>query len=542
MIAIVYNGVTLDVPTDFSLTLHRENLQLSKMSYEGYSVDVELPATAKNIAALDVWGLLDRGQLFGAELPCQLVSSRQFDMAVMQITEVTDTAIGVCLFVGRKLTEILTQQVNRLVTDILPDPNDPSAPYTVFPLWESAADWSAMTTQAGYYSYVYAPNITGGTPTAYPMPAIRLSWLLSLLGTATNVSFPAVDNNLFILANNNYICPQVKTMTVYTQTVNADKYTNTVTNSVLVKKQANTQLLDVLKDCHVEIGARITSGTTSTYGTITVSHADGTVETETIPFGGLTTCSFDLTKGDTIRVNTNTDGAHMDSNWTFSNYTVDETDYGQANSVITIGGDKYISIGILCNMGDFTVKELLDALQWYTGKSLTISDSGFSLVDYGTTAHVDAEITSWRPTADGFGQNTEVTFKGGRARSLAIANKWLPATATLHESIFAAVSNDDDDTAVVDQWQQSSNKNKQVFPDGVVLAALDTVNGVLTAPADLQLTPFENLNGVVAISGRTYDDVFAAPLVEIDGRVYVILDADTDAETGLTEFNAIKIN
>lgn len=541
MIAIIYNGVTLDLPTDFSLTLHRENLQLSNMSYEGYSVDVELPATAKNIATLDVWGLLDRGQLFGAELPCQLVTDRQLDTAVLQVTEVTDTAIGVCLFVGQKLTSILTQQVNRLVVDILPDENDTSIPYTIFPLWRSSADWSPVTNQAGYFQYNYAPDITGGTPITRPMPAIRLTWLLSLLEAATNVSFPAVDSNLFLVANKNYVCPQVNTMTVYTSTINANKYVNSVTQSVLVRKQANTQLLDVLKDCHVEISAEITHprGQPSVTGLISVVHPDGRPTTYvSVPNDQTITASLDLVKGDTIRQNTNTAGAYMESSWTFSNYTVDEADYTHDNVIDGVGEH----IGIICNIGDFTVKELLDAIQWYTGKSLTISSTGFDLASSRSVAHIDAEITSWRPTADGFGQDTKITFKGGRARSLAIANKWLPATATLHESIFAAIENDDDGVAVIDQWEQSGSKNKQRFPDGSVLAVLDTATATLSAPADLQLAPFENVTAIVAVTGQTYDDVFAAPLVEIDGRIYVVTDADTDAETGLTEFNAIKIN
>lgn len=516
---IEINGELLPVPIDSELIAHSENPQLSNLSVDSYTVDFDLPRTADVERVLDVWGLLDRGQLFGTKIDCRLLTDNGTEAATLQVVEVTETAVRVCLF-ANDFSALLEQQVNRIVTD------SSATIKTVAP----QQGWDVAAADVAFYEYVNAQGVTVDPTKALRFPAIRLSYLLGLIQTKTGVTMPTVDNDLYLLANNNIICPQYDTQLVYASLVQSIATAHVCaksTNPLLIQKNATANITITSTGDPLNPQIKV------------IQYRNGNiVDTITATVGTTTTGTLNVQEGDTILVSPQHSTTLVWVQFVWSGYDINEADYAEVDYG---AGDKQSPVcGVIANIGEMTLKDLLNALQWYTGKALRITASGFTLANSRPVDHIDARIMSYRPTSDIFGQATIVTYKGGREQRFAIPSEWLPLEKVMHESIFQAVNNDDNGIAVVNQYEQNGTKVKVTFSKTPVLAVLNA-SYQLTAPADLQTAPFGSVKGAVEVTAETYDPVDFSAFVEVDGRTYCPLSGDTDKETNRTTLKMILL-
>ena len=128
-----------------------------------------------------------------------------------------------------------------------------------------------------------------------------------------------------------------------------------------------------------------------------------------------------------------------------------------------------------------------------------------------------------------------------------IQNQWLEKEKVLHKSPFSYSVPRYGQWYVIDQYSDfdydsDSGEYKAKFNDvdGLAIANVGSVNTMLYKIV-LDTMGFESITQSVEVDIETYDDCKNCDFVYLDGRKYMVVEADSDLETGFTKIKALLV-
>lgn len=212
-----------------------------------------------------------------------------------------------------------------------------------------------------------------------------------------------------------------------------------------------------------------------------------------------------------------------------------------------------------CNLNDISVKDLMFGLCWLEGKKIV---SGFQpnysmlvpsvwYADANESEVIDGRITQTRISSDSVGKKNYILMNGEETSDTQpvseIQNQWLEKEKVLHKSPFSWSIPKYGQWYVIDQYSDfeydsDSGEYKSKFNDvdGLALANVGSVNTMLYKIV-LNTMGFERIAQSVEVDIETYDDCKNCDFVYLDGRKYMVIEADSDLETGFTKIKALLV-
>ena len=213
--------------------------------------------------------------------------------------------------------------------------------------------------------------------------------------------------------------------------------------------------------------------------------------------------------------------------------------------------------GYWANVPEISVKDLLYGLCFYMNKKVRTQNYNVEFVDPDTAVEIEGIVTDKQPVSDKLGRTNIIKWLGDDPNPLRIEfnNRFLSDSVTLHESPFAYVGGQNNPIgtiprAVVPQYklEQDSNGDWQVKYDeveGLVLVRYATDRWgryYMGQPASLTDLGIGKLNTVMQCTIETFSNVFGYDYVYLDGRKYMVISGDRDAETGLTTLETLLMS
>lgn len=212
-----------------------------------------------------------------------------------------------------------------------------------------------------------------------------------------------------------------------------------------------------------------------------------------------------------------------------------------------------------CNLNDISVKDLMFGLCWLEGKKIV---SGFQpnysmlvpsvwYADANESAVIDGRITQTRISSDSVGKKNYILMNGEETSDTQpvseIQNQWLEKEKVLHKSPFSYSVPRYGQWYVIDQYSDfdydsDSGEYKAKFNDvgGLAIANVGSVNTMLYKIV-LDTMGFDSITQSVEVDIETYDDCKNCDFVYLDGRKYIVIEADSDLETGFTKIKALLV-
>ena len=238
-------------------------------------------------------------------------------------------------------------------------------------------------------------------------------------------------------------------------------------------------------------------------------------------------------------------------------YTVTADDYDKPAPYVTgaipmwTGWQNDISYnyyGMICNLPEMTVRDLLCSLAWKVGKKIRVAGNAITFVDADSVRDIRAVIQSANLTTDRLGRTNrfvsadDVTLKEWR-----IDNDNLEDDMEVNKSMFLFVAdtqNTRGEMARVPQyaWDEGGDGTTTLKVTEVNHPVLlQCVNYTLKAWKAVYTLGMESLTRVVEIEAVTDEDVSQLDYVRIEGHDFMLVDGDKDETTGLTTFRALLI-
>lgn len=463
MLQIQVNGKELDV-VEQDLTLSWENIRFSQAIPDIYSTDCELPATPRNIEALGCYNLMERPQQYGKKIAAWITTEQGTRAGSITIDEVREDSITCTIYMGTLEGELIDKPINQLVGD------DSS---TTIPFGNVASRTPTTTaTQVGKYLFW---NSEEGRYMATPqyqnapiIGSIHVDYLLSLIGSAIGWTLPAFDNGYF----NTYLIAMGRKRvrnTPYTAVYNA--YFGTLVRDTPVQGLSFTWTsgqCDIVsdQDCtlRIQLTARYANGSLSAI----VTEAGGTTHSYTFSSSNsytnnLQAVNIAVTANSTTRISITFTGNTQPANFAIQVYSMGQVaketdtppdqDYWaelvqDPQNVIVAPFPCWEYQGIIGNLAEITLRDLLTGLCWYYGYKLHIDANSkiITVVPAEDVANLrdDATITAMRPNCDKVGNHNLIKWSGDERKGTDYVNSGsdlLADEVTLYESPFTGTLN-----------------------------------------------------------------------------------------------------
>lgn len=215
-------------------------------------------------------------------------------------------------------------------------------------------------------------------------------------------------------------------------------------------------------------------------------------------------------------------------------------------------------IGYFCNIGDITIKEMYSGLCWLYNKKPFISNHQLVLQNTNESLVLEnASISEIRPSSSNLGKKTSVKWCDGFDRVLTeIDNAWLEDEVTRHESPFVYVDTVAGGLAKVNQYEIKSNYNPNTDetswecnyeePEGAVLVKYGQYGrhnrwGLLPPP-EIKSMGINFIDQCMEVTIKTNDyGVKDIDYVYLDGRKFMVVEGNTDLNTGTSEITALLV-
>lgn len=598
--SIQLQGGSLDVyEQDINLTWR--NIRFSEGLQDAYSTDVTLPKTPNNMQILQVSGLLDSTtQLYGEKIsPSVLTVGSDIISTWLQVTEITEDDITVCIY-ERTLPNELTQ---RVFNTLLPGDDNSSiwawnkatlqhAPADVFRTYQYGMGYDANYAQ--YHPVKPLSELLNEANAelsleglAMPVPDNATDLMVMAIKRTVCPENPRqvvefndteMSDNMFNMHGGQHVTNGMDWGGADRITFNRECRVSLTVSALWWKKSGTLQnkTFQLFKN-HLAIA------------TFTIPSANYEFYKLNFVWGG------NLNEGDYLQFYcADTDRFHSISfvaKLYISDYDVYADDYGNelkyigryprwrvkspqswggATSFVDSDGKshqllpgtwvqtEYLSFayfGYYCNLPEITVKNLLWGLCWLNGKKLIRSGNAAAFVDCNGGAVLEqAVIESISPQAEEFGQTNHLCFTGEEPnadnRISSIANTWLEQTKTLHESPFAFASN----WGATASLAQYSNPEKDVDDDGNVtgyscdfnevdgFAVLGKTPSGRLVPLRINKMGLEKITQTMRVVINTWDkSVRNADYVWVNGKKFMVIEADADLKTGTTKIQAVLV-
>ena len=577
------------------------NIRFSDALQDAYSTDVTLPKTPNNCNLLQISGLLDStSQLFGDKIsPSVLNVGSDIISTWLQVTQITEDDITVCLY-ERTLPNELTQKT---LNELLPTDDSGSiwawnkgtlqhAPAGVFRTYYYGMGYDANYAQyhpvkplSDLLNLANAELALEGLAMPVPSNATDLMVMATKKTVCPENPVQVVEFNDTDMSDNMF-------------NIHGGQH---VTNDM---DWGGADRITFNRECHVSLTISALwwkkSGTLQNK-TFQLFKNHNAIATFTIPSANYEfyklnfVWSGNLNEGDYLQFYcTDTDRFHSLSfvaKLYISNYDIYTDDYGEelkyvgryprwrvkspqswggATSFVDSDGKshqllpgtwvqtEYLSFayfGYWCNLPEITVKNLLWGLCWLNGKKLIRNGNTADFMDCNDGAVLEqANIDSISPQAEEFGQTNHLCFAGEEQsqqnKISTIENVWLDKTKTLHKSPFAWASN----WGTLPLLQQYSNPEKDVDDDGNVTNYSCDFNevdgfaifGKYQSGQLYKLTinrmGLDKITQTMRVEITCWDKgVKNADYVWVNGKKFMVIEADADLETGATTLQAVLV-
>lgn len=591
MIQISVIGGLLDIPQqDISSTF--ASLRFSDAIPEQFTTDIELPRTPHNTRLLGAYGELDRGQLFGAKIPCYIATEKRNSVGCLTVDRLTEMTITITVYFGNFPVELMDTKIRDLVSD------NKDTIVEMVDYDDTPPDTSALNVgRYKFYTSYYATTLSSGQATRLPpfntygyplMPAVRVNYLLQRIGTAIGYTMPIIDDEIYLVARElvgSRNVPAVSTFGVTQQNLDSDVLKECAQTGIELGKTQNYITLRTDQDCrvHVKIGGEITQAlphSVPPYDIIDFQSQNAGVSGGHIepghPIG--VDWEFDATANTTYKWLVVPNGTVLLAKVTIWACTLDQmptdSDDHEAIDISLLGryvdsdGDytQYLLdagiadcyIGAIACLGDYSVKEFLTALCWQTGQHIISDCKGLTFepaTREKTVKH--ATLTAFEPIFDKLGRVNILARPDGQKKTFGLDNSLLADEVTVQDvPLWSLGIKKKVGVQVVQrlvtkilEWEYDA-ENTQWKPkmgdfDGMVIGKLNTTAGAnqwWLQPLDMpDWLGIDHLKKCALTTWQTYESVEGCDYVWIAGHQYMIVDGTTDEDSGVCEFRALEI-
>lgn len=610
MLIIKINGRTVDIAKDQEISVNYKNFRFSDVIQDMFSTDIDFPRTRTNESAFDVYGLLDRGAIYTHKIQCSIsFDGKPYD-GYVQIMKITETKIVGTLFFSLFSYEFFDKSIHDFVEDV--DIQQNVGGITLKP---TIVDWSGdfsnllQNTHLSFHPY-YCGSFEQIRKRINYHPAMLVNTLLKHITAHSGVNFGGVNNDLYLLGSRKVVCPQNKIMnfvgyhknnTGVFRLYGGQHITNDLQCETIVNgngdnvdyweniENSNNETITFNRDCMLSIDVWSAMRRNTSSGTIRIKlySADGE-SSQNIYQSVVNPCSanpsaathkigqftIDAKEGDWLKFEMSGNDATLAVHAEFFNYSITAEDYDTELMyskfpflfpVITssaVGGKSFINtdingsfcyFGLFANLNDYSVRELISSLCWYTRQRAVLTGNGIQFNQINNEKTINAHIKEIAPYSDEVGQLNVAKYNGEEnPQGTIINNEFLEKEKVLHESIFAHIVNVHSrfysNCAHVPQYNISTTDDETTVDfddvDGLVLLRLVGTNNVyrFCAPIPLSLLGVENVDHVLQINGETFENIIDCDYINIDGRTYMLIDCDKNTTNGLTNFNALQVS
>lgn len=237
------------------------------------------------------------------------------------------------------------------------------------------------------------------------------------------------------------------------------------------------------------------------------------------------------------------------------NYTTHE--YEPVYHSVALPYVGYCYFGYWANVPELSVKDMLYGLCFYMGKKVKTSNYDVVFTSPNTSVEIEGIVTNKLPVSDKLGKTNIIKWGGDDPEPLHLEfnNRFLSDSVTLHESPFGYVGGQNNPIgtiprAVVPQYslEQDSNDDWQVKyeeVEGVIIVRHATDRWgryYLGKPASLTDLDIGKLNSIMQCTIETFSNTFGYDYVYLDGRKYMVISGERDAETGLTTLETLLMS
>lgn len=563
MIKIAIDGGLLDMPQqEVSSTF--SSLRFAEAIPEQFTTDITLPKTSHNIALLDAYGELDRGQLFGTKIPCYIAGDTFNTDGCLTVDKIEEETITATVYFGTLPLELLESKIRDLITD------DSTTYYGL-----TGFSYDTVLKNCALYRFYASKYSAGINDYEQPMhpyetlgfpipPSISVNALLSRLSAATGIQLPMLANDMFATAK---MFKQARNVPSVWSFKNGAVQTDTTqlgltfTETTSDISGARCYRIQVDQDCTLTIRLagigyynvfdaviKVNGQTYNVHEWYGVWADFSTTENMTaggelkvyVGNGYVNDVALQITPSGMF--NTPDDNSQQ-LNIDYFGHTLE--------SYIASGCPLNVPtyMGTIENLGDYTVKELLTALCWQTGQRIVNIGGALSFTTANTAKMVQqATIVSYEPVFDGLGRKNYVTRKDGNYGTFNIDNSLLDLECSIQDmEVWSMSIRRGKLLAPIYEWEVDGESSPPVWKpsfadvDGIVLSTLDTTYWLLMALPAPSTMDIDRLGKIALVTMQTYESVSDYDFIYYQGRVYMVVDGTTDEATGLTEVRALLV-
>lgn len=545
------NGKLLDIiPQEMSISW--KSFVFADAIGDQYTTDIELPRTENNSAILQPFGVLDGFNHFQQRIRCAVSIDLVGCDGYLQISSLKRDTITAALF----LSPLPYDLIDRKIRDIIHNTN-------YIREWDASAPTSYLSGHGAGLQRSYFTNAGG----AFILPwSLRLSEFLSALSSATGVAMNFPFTEVFrVVAATPKVSPYNPWQTIvsyidpntFDVQIQAGQH---VCTDVRTPRE-NVKKITITRDCKV-VFTPYTQVILFVNGSAV--YTDNTPHTPSSPGPAF---AYTFTAGDEFYVAYI--GGTVVVRAEYSNYTADDDDTddlvfpGLVDEVQFAGVQVPTTQGGACDgqggrvrlswsymdfwwcVGNITIRELINALCRLKGQPL--ASAGLS-VGFGAADFIDigenGDITAIRPYSQAVAAVTRLEYNEHSERlpqELRFAGDFLPETLTVYKSPFYGAVANDYGTAAVPLFEvEDAATLGYTWQDcGAVMLCELTVTGgggthyTLAHLPDMKWMGIDTLTDTIEADIETYTDLRGYTYCYYEGRKYVLIEADTDTDTGL---------
>lgn len=553
------NGKLLDlIPQEVSISW--KSFVFADAIGDQYTTDIELPRTANNSAILQPFGVLDGLNHFQTRIRCAVSIDLVGCDGYIQVSSLRRDTITAALF----LSPLPYDLIDRKIRDIVHDTS-------YIREWDASAPTSYMSGHASGLQRSLFANAGG----FYALPwSLRLSEFLAALSSATGVAMNFPFTEVFrVVASTMKVSPynpwQTITSYIDPNTFEVSMQAGQHVCTDVRSPRESVAKITITRDCTVKF-TPYTQVILFVNGSVV--YTDHTPHTPSSP-GNVFTYTFSA--GDEFYISYIGGTVVVSAN--YGNYTTDDDDTDdlvfpglvdevqftgvrvpttQSGACDGQGGRVRLSWSYMdywwC-IGNMTMRDLINALCRLKGQS--VSSAGLS-VGFNTADAINiggnGDITAVRPASQAVGAVTRLEYNDHSERlpqELRFTGDFIPDNLTIYRSIFyGAVASSfgvaqvplfavEDAATLGYTWQDCG---------AVMLEEMSTVEGGLTIYAlaplpDMKWMGIDILTDTIETDILTYTDVRGYTYCYYEGRKYILIEADTDTDTGLCNATGLLV-
>lgn len=548
---IIINGKILDIYRQ-EVSINWKSFVFADAVGDQYTTDIEIPRTENNSVILQPFGVLDGLNHFQKRIRCAVSIDLVGCDGYIQISALKRDSITAALY----LSPLPYDLIDRKIRDIIHDTN-------YIREWDAAAPTSYL----GGHGAGLQRSLFGNASGLHALPwSLRLSEFLTALSTATGVSlnFPFTEFFRVVAA-----MPKVSPYNPW-QTITSYIDPNTFEVSMQAGQHVCTDVrtpresvtkITITRDCTVKFTPYTQVQLVVNGSTV---YTDNTPHTPAAPGSPF---SWSFSAGDEFYVAYL--GGTVVVRAEYVNYATDDDDTddlvfpGLVDEVQFTGVQVPTTQGGACDgqggrvrlswsymdfwwcSGNMTMRELVNALCHIKGRP--VASAGLS-VGFGTADAINiggnGDITAIRPASQAVGAVTRLEYNEHSVRlpqELRFSGDFLPETLTVYKSPFFGATASPFGVAIVPLFEtEDAATLGYTWQDcgSVMLEEMSTVEGGVTIYAlaplpDMKWMDLDGLTDAIEADIETYTDLRGYTYCYYEGRKYILIEADTDTDTGL---------